>query len=309
MTTKTKRIKHVFSNAREVLHLWANQTQDDARSGNVFFIGKSCYSYGHHYELGRIIKVNGQTVALINTSGYSPTTGKHISYAKSAVPNYIPTLNVDHDFDVKTSLLNAQGRITDSIIDHFHRTGLTEYFRWDELDIEAINDFNKLCKIFKRKELELHPTDEFIDSYNDHVTHCILRKALNNTPEALAVKVAEALKREEKKQADILLKSQDILKAWKSGVACNSWELNKIVPQQLRIKGKVLETTGGVRVDLDDAKVVFASILKGVILKGERILDGFTFNGITDDILTIGCHRISIAEAKTLLIPNLKLVK
>ncbi len=80
-----KRIKRVFSNGDQVIHLWANQSQDTARSRNVFFQGVRLYSYGYHYELGRLVKYRGKQVAIINDTGYSVTTSKHIRRAWGAV--------------------------------------------------------------------------------------------------------------------------------------------------------------------------------------------------------------------------------
>ena len=56
-----KRIKKVFSSSDQVIHLWANQSQTEARSRNVFFKGTSIWSYGFHYELGRLIQFKGKT--------------------------------------------------------------------------------------------------------------------------------------------------------------------------------------------------------------------------------------------------------
>lgn len=82
-------MKTVFSNADSVIHLWAQQTQDEGRSSNVYFEGATIYSYGTHYPLGLFItNKKGEKAVIINTSGYSVTTTKHIYRAKYATNQY-----------------------------------------------------------------------------------------------------------------------------------------------------------------------------------------------------------------------------
>lgn len=39
-----------------VAHLWAHEQKESASGSNFFFEGTSIYSYGHHFEVGRIVK-------------------------------------------------------------------------------------------------------------------------------------------------------------------------------------------------------------------------------------------------------------
>lgn len=85
------RIKRVFSNAPEVIHLWAQQCQDEAHSGNVSFkpssyggaIGDVLYSYSTPIAAFRE-SAKGKVVFLNNYS-YSHTTSGHQSDVRSAV--------------------------------------------------------------------------------------------------------------------------------------------------------------------------------------------------------------------------------
>lgn len=38
-----------------VAHLWANEKQESANGSNFYFEGESIYSYGRHFEVGRIV--------------------------------------------------------------------------------------------------------------------------------------------------------------------------------------------------------------------------------------------------------------
>ena len=66
-----------------VAHLFANQSQPEARtqSGNFYFYGDTCYSYGSHY----VAAVHHGDCVLVNEYGYSVTTAKHMSRLRSAI--------------------------------------------------------------------------------------------------------------------------------------------------------------------------------------------------------------------------------
>lgn len=78
----------------EVFHIWAHQAAPTGRRGDgrVYFHGRILYSYGSHFALGIIMP---DRVALLNSDGYSVSTGKHKSQTLRAVPGryfYVPNL-------------------------------------------------------------------------------------------------------------------------------------------------------------------------------------------------------------------------
>lgn len=75
-------MKTVYENSM-VAHIWANQSQEHARSNNgqLYFNGADLFSYGSHYLLGRIMPGG---VVLLNGLQRSRTTGKHQNYAARA---------------------------------------------------------------------------------------------------------------------------------------------------------------------------------------------------------------------------------
>src|ERR1700731_2941033 len=93
-------MRHVFRNAAEVAHVWASQSQDNGRCSNMFFEGMSIYSYGHYFEIARM--VNG--VVLFTTLGYSVTTAKHKRLVRGAVSHltiYTVDSMTDHGENVR----------------------------------------------------------------------------------------------------------------------------------------------------------------------------------------------------------------
>lgn len=75
-------------NNKMVAHLWANEKQKSARGSNFFFDGASIYSFGRHFEAGRIVcNKRGEKAYLINTSRYSLGGG---GYSKVTPTKHMP---------------------------------------------------------------------------------------------------------------------------------------------------------------------------------------------------------------------------
>jgi hypothetical protein len=74
-------MKTVFNN-QELCHVWASQSQKEGRGSHMFFEGPSIFSYGHHFEIARIVKPG---TVLFTDRGCSVTTSKHKRYARNAV--------------------------------------------------------------------------------------------------------------------------------------------------------------------------------------------------------------------------------
>jgi hypothetical protein len=308
---KTKRIKQVFSNASEVLHLWANQAQEQARTAGtgggihsssgdfaarVFFKGRSCYSYGHHYELGRLVEYKGRTVAIINASGYSPTTGKHVNYAWNAV-EHIPRIKSKQGIvDVKAGILEMQAALIDQVMGIFNqRKFYSEYNPlkverdghrpWMLKDVEA---FNATCRAlgFDKHVIEIDAA--FVALIDEHVAIQQAKQAAGSTPEALAIKQAKALK-----------KNAEAVAKWRLGASATN-AVQNLSPQILRVHNNEVQTSRGARVSLPDALALLRAIENGTAKAGTAI-GPYTFTSVENGIVRIGCHTISLADAKAVL--------
>jgi len=60
---------------KETIKTYLEQEKTHGQSGNVFFEYSRIYSYGYHYILGKFID---DDLLIINDTGYSATTSKHI---------------------------------------------------------------------------------------------------------------------------------------------------------------------------------------------------------------------------------------
>lgn len=73
-------MRTTLRNNQELIETFNAQSQTFGKCGNLFFEGDTLYSYGYHYPLAKFI---GYDTILINDTGYSVTTSKHISLARS----------------------------------------------------------------------------------------------------------------------------------------------------------------------------------------------------------------------------------
>ena len=75
-------MKTVFQSHSECIHRFMQFDQKNGRAGNVFFSKNVLYSYGHHFELARLLS---DGTLLINTRSYSRSTDKHQVITRRAV--------------------------------------------------------------------------------------------------------------------------------------------------------------------------------------------------------------------------------
>src|SRR5262245_47315041 len=95
--TRTRRTRTVHS-SHMVCHLWANQSQEEARNGSrsLYFERETIYSYGSHFPVACIIThKRAQRAVLLNPAAYSVTTSCHQGMARSA-SRHLPQFTVPH---------------------------------------------------------------------------------------------------------------------------------------------------------------------------------------------------------------------
>ena len=87
-------------NNKMVAHLWANEQQESAFGSNFYFNGASIYSWGTHFEAGRIVRnKRGEIAYLINEERYSNSTSQHQSYIRSAIPSGAMIFSVGYNMN------------------------------------------------------------------------------------------------------------------------------------------------------------------------------------------------------------------
>ena len=264
-------MKTVFSNAQDCVHAFAQRQTPQGRAGNVFFYGDKIYSYGYHYLLAEFI--DDKTI-LINNSGYSSTTSKHISYVTSGTRQY-------KQFFTKTSEIGLVYSQILSLQDSLANA------RKPEIYInQIIGLFDSLNEFIKYRKDKNVPKDVRYKEIKAIV------KALNVDSVQYQQKLADAKKKDaaSKKRKEAKQIKESLTKWYKYEI--NSFRVGDTDYLRLSKDGQAVETSQYVKVSTDEARTLYKAICNGVDIKGHRI-SNYIVNSINGR-LKIGCHNIDM---------------
>jgi len=297
------RQKTVFSNS-QLAHVWAQQTQSDGRNsnGSLYFNGTEIWSYGSHYRAAQIHTVKGKKLALVNSRGYSPTTGQHLSDIRNALSGLMPYFHASDVSDLKTASKELDAKAEESIQLALKRLKITskESIKYE---FESIHERFKEATQFRKLmgRAEIWPSKKDLAAVQKHLDARLARFKELNTPEMLAKRILDAEKRELNKAKLAEKKAQELIAKFYSG---ENVQLRDLPFERLRIQGDVVRTSRGAEVPLTDAKRLFQAIISGHDVRGANVgsfvvSDVFHVDG--DTLIQIGCHKILLSEAtKTL---------
>lgn len=111
-----------------VAHLWANEMKEFANGSNFYFEGESIYSYGSHFEVGRIVRnKRGEKAYLINDIYRSSSTSKHQCCVRDAIPTGSKVFSVGYNMSNTGNMAFVTSRL-ESIKDAIekHKRARTE---------------------------------------------------------------------------------------------------------------------------------------------------------------------------------------
>lgn len=278
-------MKKVFSSSVEVCHIFAQRTQDEGKttSRNLFFDDKNkIYSYGYHYLLAEFI--NDETI-LINNTGYSNTTSKHISQITQATRQY------KQHFFKDICLNNVYDRITEA------SKKLINARKKDFYALEIINAFESFTSFLNEfKQFVNHSysgynlVSEEALKLNDNFKEIqsIYLQIFENK-ESFIEQGKERVKREKERAKEKLKK--DLEKFFNYEIDyINTRDLKE---DFLRISEdkRNIETTQQIKIDINEAKALYRLIKEGKDIKGYRI--GYYTVISLNGVLKVGCHNIN----------------
>ena len=276
-------MRTVLRNHDEVCHVWAQQTQSQGRAGNIFFEGKSIYSYGRHFEAARFM--DSETV-LVNSYRYSVSTAQHLSLIRQAVRHKqvftVPSMT-DHRENV--TYLIEQAR------DHFDRAKRARKRAEWEMGHgrEVVDDTRAYITKFRVAVPDSHVelwqalhTDTYL---NSEVQAQLLAKA----------RAAQAAEREATKQARIAREREEAerLEQWVRGEM--GW--GRFSAMRLRVKDDEVQTTHGARVPIIEARKLYRALKAGMNIEGQQV-GYYRVTRVTESELVVGCHNIPLSEVE-----------
>lgn len=256
----------------EIFHVFNEQKQTEGKTSNrnIFFYNDKIYSYGYHYLLGEFID---EKTILINNTGYSNSTSKHI-----------------------TKLINAT---------RDKKQFFTEQVEPKKVLVNLENWLNKLPRAKINKQSYLSDISNTLDTYfaffeymkqpvsiinkEAHEKIASIKEKFYTNFENFEQEIKDQQKRQKEKDKEAIKES---LIKWKNNEI--NYFSNKTEKDYLRLNGENIETSQGVKISIIEAKRLLKLIdTKNII--GQRVDDRFIVRSF-NTVLTVGCHNIDISE-------------
>ena len=294
-------MKKVFSTSSEVVHLFANKTQEEAKNQtrNIYFNKNSLFSYGAHYKLAQHLK--GGAI-LINTRGYSVTTSKHINEITQASRHLIQynseevlLANVLQEVE---SLVKKLPRARQNKLSYIARIKSL----WNKLQFfQTYLKRNKINKIYWSNNTILRPIiDKRCKAYK-RLLHIV--KHIDNLP-ILEKEVKEAKAKQDKKEAT---KQKQLIRQYRLGKSDFVRLEFDLLQLRYNEQGYYIHTSQNVKLSLVDGLKAIESLEAlqyneeaiNKHLKGQKI-HHYTITKAQNKALFVGCHKVKFEEIKRL---------
>jgi len=303
----SKREKHVYP-TDEIPHLWAHQTQPEARNQakNLYFEGATIYSYGSHFPIAQhVTNKRKQKAILFTTRQYSVTTSGHINAVRGAIPRGALVFNVPlrgswdalGDYcsgfrgDIKTSYENA-------LKAKGHRAAYIRQM------IQASEDGKAFAKFFGLKK-EKFPLPITGKKLKDWQASAIEAEKIHNASVAARDKSRTELWRaaQAREDAEMARTLEERIAIWRAGGPAR-FGYRENVPVMLRIEGDEVVTSKGARFPIAHAKRGLA-LIDACVSSGRAWqtnghschLGHYRIESITaDGTVTAGCHVVTYPE-------------
>lgn len=280
-------MKKVFTSSIEVCHLFAQRTQDEATTStrNLFFNDRNkIYSYGHHYLLAEFI--NDETI-LINNSGYSNTTSKHISQITQATRQY------KQHFFKDICLQNVYNRIKEA------SQKLINARKKEVYALEIINAYESFTSFVKEFKKYINYSSNYYgynlndeiglknNSQFDEIQSIYLQ--IFEDKESFIEQGKERIKREKERAKEKLQKDLEKFFTYEIDYI-NTRDLQEDFLRISQDKTQI-ETTQQIKIDINEAKALYMLIKEGKDIRGHKIkyYGVISLNGV----LKVGCHNIN----------------
>lgn len=310
--------KKVFSDGADVAHLWAHQSQSEARtpSSNFYFRGKSIYSYGRHFEIARILE---EKVVIMTNQSYSNTTSKHVHYVRMAIPYDVKVITVPYIHGKKSEDSWFFSSETPKNIEYFAATVnelVEKQKKARKIDytkniLNTLKAFRDYVEYFSLKK-EVPKYYKFMLEYDGDGDEDVAEFMREQFGVVANKKLKERKAKERKLKKEQAAKIQEWLEGshGKNEISCYTGD--KVLLRLVERGGeKFVQTSKGVEVTAESAMKLYLGVCiirKNRTLSEEVIekfleknnltnIDNWTVNKVTKDgDIIAGCHKIHYSE-------------
>lgn len=293
-----------FTNS-ELSHIWANQTQSHGKGSNMFFEHQTIYSYGYHFKLAQFVNnKDGQRCVLINLKGYSNTTSKHQSLVWRAIPQNVPFFKVVSFFnDIDAASTAHKENLTHYMNEAERLQGLA--IRANKLKMGYISqlknelgNFNQYCSFF-----DLDNLDKFSSALNnldDKQRKIVSWLVSYETSEEFTQWQNKQEKNKKKAEEKALIDAKEKIEAFRQFKISSIYANLGHYLLRYNKDSQMVETSGGVKIHGLIFIKAYNRLISGELKQGQHVGD-FTFNGVDANIVSVGCHKIPMAEINNIV--------
>ena len=301
-------MKTIFSPNSDVAHNFATHDQyyGSSSNRNLYFEHNKIYSYGSHYLLGTKFLIGETKHIIIDNRGYSNSTSKHISILSSATRHFKQFLTQSIDLEV------VHGKIKDYSLKIPRATKNKGYYI-NQIQ-RMYNDFVKFQNYAKKHKNEKTPLNDYIIDFRNkkfkeikHIYKSIKENLTDFQQEIIEINKKIALKK--KKQNDKAIKNfrdrktdycrtgnlfHDVLRLDHIDTGDNF--IDYFVRSGQGIKMNIIDSLNGI--EMIKKYVSYTKNTKENdqnFIRGQKI-GQYTIISFLNNILTIGCHKIKLAE-------------
>jgi hypothetical protein len=270
-----------------VAHMWANQTQAEARNANstLYFSGNTIYSYGSHFPIGKHVENSeGHKAILFTTRSYSNTTSKHVSVVSRAA-NHKDFIYCYSPGNTHNDNFNSWIRDCESIAQNLKRARKPEIYLSQLGSVKvAVEKYAGFFGLRIPIVLQNLLSIENAEQYSKYAEQ----------------KHAFELAEQKRKEKELKKKLSEDLKDWRSFKKSRLYTRIGVDYLRFNSESNRVETSQNVEIPMEVAKIAFNWAIKTLENGGckecnFKILN-YDVTELTKSYIKIGCHKIETKE-------------
>lgn len=294
-------------NNSQLVHDYAHQIHTSGKGSNLFYEGRTLYSYGHHFPICHITRgKTGEEILFWNNASYSNTTAKHQAKASRATRHMvridIPAGNLDKIIYASEDseflgLTNVWRNESQRLIKEMGTTGkayakrLNAYHELRSLEtniLKFIRDF--LCQDFTRPPINFGFFTVVREVANDYFTgpqytaDTATREKRSETAQQASNTRREAQNR---RWRNYNISTPEEISEWiagtRSSVRTGENDILRILPSG------IIQTSQNIEMTREQAKAIYQRLASQQLKAGDQVLDRYTVSKVNGTV-NIGCH-------------------
>ena len=282
-------------------HVWANQTQTHGKGSNIFFEHDSIYSYGYHFKLAQhVTNKDGKKCVFFNDRSYSNSTSKHQTLVWRSIPANVQFFKVQSFFNDIENSTNAHLENLKSYLE-YAKDAQQKAIKATKLKNGYIEQAKIAIDVFE-KYVSFFGLSEFLWEYRtlqnryNELTNWIYEYQNSEEFKTWQIKKADNERKAEQKRLE---KAKDDILEFRQFKISSIYNLGQYFLRYNKETDNV-ETSGGVKMSKNVFLLAYQRLKNNTLQVGQHVGD-FTYNGLKDGFLSVGCHKIKIDEVENLL--------